>query len=74
MLFEKFKDEKVDAIAVTRGPGLEPALWTGIEFAKKLAAEWSVPLLPANHMEGHLISSLVNEGKIENVRFPVSGF
>ncbi len=73
ILFEQFKDEKPDAIAVTQGPGLEPALWTGIEFAKKLAAQSQVPLLPINHMEGHLISSLVKDGKIENVQFPVLG-
>src|SRR3989344_6342305 len=36
-IFEKLpsKHEGVDLIAVTVGPGLEPALWTGIEFAKK---------------------------------------
>lgn len=72
-LFEKFKDEKdtIDAIAVTYGPGLEPALWTGITFAQKLAAEWQKPLIPVNHMEGHLISSLAQGGKLENVQLPV---
>jgi len=58
VLFEQFKDESFDAVAVTHGPGLEPALWTGVEFAKKLAAERNLPLLPTNHMEGHFISSL----------------
>ncbi len=48
----------IDAIAVTVGPGLEPALWTGIEFAKKLAEEWQKPLIPTNHLEGHIISVL----------------
>ncbi len=48
----------IDAIVVTHGPGLEPALWTGIEFAKKLASEYGKPLIPVNHMEGHMISSL----------------
>jgi len=71
VLFKKFKDVKVDAIAVTQGPGLEPALWTGIEFAKKAAHERGLPLLPVNHMEGHLISSLVKDGKLENVKLPV---
>ena len=46
----------IDLIAVTSGPGLEPALWTGIVFAKELAEKWSVPLIPANHMEGHIFS------------------
>src|SRR3989344_7269185 len=39
----KTEIKKVDAIAVTSGPGLEPALWTGIEFAKRLAAESGKP-------------------------------
>ncbi|MEI7720283.1 MAG: tRNA (adenosine(37)-N6)-threonylcarbamoyltransferase complex transferase subunit TsaD [bacterium] len=61
----------IDAIAVTQGPGLEPALWTGIEFAQKLAKEKNLPLLLTNHMEGHLLSSLVQSGKLENVTLPV---
>jgi N6-L-threonylcarbamoyladenine synthase len=64
---------EVDAIAVTNGPGLEPALWTGVEFAKQLAKDCSRPLFPTNHMEGHLISSLVTNGVLENVQFPVLG-
>ncbi len=71
LLFEKFSHEQVDAVAVTQGPGLEPALWTGIEFAKKIARERGAPLLPMNHMEGHLISSLVQHEKLENVQLPV---
>jgi len=70
-LFEKFSKETFEAVAVTHGPGLEPALWTGIEFAKKLAKEKNVPLLPTNHMEGHLISSLVKNGRLEDVQLPV---
>src|SRR3989339_445192 len=46
----------VDVIAVTYGPGLEPALWAGIVFAKELAKKWNIPLLPVNHMEGHIFS------------------
>ena len=46
----------IDLIAVTSGPGLEPALWTGIVFAKEKAKEWGVPLMPVNHMEGHILS------------------
>lgn len=70
-LFEQFKDAEYDAIAVTQGPGLEPALWQGIVFAEKLAKETGKPLLPTNHMEGHLLSSLVTDGKLENVELPV---
>ncbi|HVZ75721.1 MAG TPA: tRNA (adenosine(37)-N6)-threonylcarbamoyltransferase complex transferase subunit TsaD [Candidatus Paceibacterota bacterium] len=71
VLFEQFKDEEYEAIAVTQGPGLEPALWTGVEFAKKLANEKNLPLIPANHMEGHLISSLVQGGELKDVQLPV---
>lgn len=46
----------IDLIAVTSGPGLEIALWTGIVFAKELANKWDVPVIPVNHMEGHIIS------------------
>ncbi|MDP9248976.1 MAG: tRNA (adenosine(37)-N6)-threonylcarbamoyltransferase complex transferase subunit TsaD [bacterium] len=46
----------VDLIAVTYGPGLEPALWTGIVFSQELAKKWGIPIVPVNHMEGHLFS------------------
>jgi N6-L-threonylcarbamoyladenine synthase len=48
----------IDAIAVTAGPGLEPALWVGINFAKVLALLWDKPLVAINHMEGHILSAL----------------
>ena len=63
----------IDVIAVTIGPGLEPALWTGIEFAKKLATEWGKPLIAVNHMEGHLVSPLIGRNEqfsISNFQFP----
>lgn len=48
-----------DMIAVTKGPGLEPALWVGINFAKALSLIWKTPVLPVNHMEGHLLAALL---------------
>ncbi|MFA5987329.1 MAG: tRNA (adenosine(37)-N6)-threonylcarbamoyltransferase complex transferase subunit TsaD [Candidatus Paceibacterota bacterium] len=51
---------EIDMIAVTSGPGLEPALWVGINFAKTLATAWKKPLIPVNHMNGHLISPLLS--------------
>lgn len=67
ILFEKLltklasqhKPFKPDIITVTVGPGLEPALWTGIGFAKELAKKYRVPLVGANHLEGHLYSFLL---------------
>jgi N6-L-threonylcarbamoyladenine synthase len=51
----------IDAIAVTAGPGLEPALWVGINFAKALALVWDLPIVSANHMEGHILSALARK-------------
>jgi len=51
----------IDAIAVTHGPGLEPALWVGVNFARALAALWDVPIIPVNHLEGHMVASVVHE-------------
>lgn len=61
----------IDAVAVTNGPGLEPALWVGVNFAKALAAVWGKPLVPVNHMEGHVVSALLDEtGGIRKIEFP----
>ena len=64
----------IDAIAVTAGPGLEPALWVGINFAKALALLWGKPLVAVNHMEGHLLSALATQqGEallLEDVKMP----
>jgi glycoprotease/Kae1 family metallohydrolase len=49
----------IDRIAVTEGPGLEPTLWVGINFARMLAALWDVPIIPIDHMEGHILGSLL---------------
>ncbi len=52
----KIKIEKIDLITVTYGPGLEPALWTGIVFARELSEKYNIPIMPVNHMEGHIFS------------------
>jgi N6-L-threonylcarbamoyladenine synthase len=49
----------IDMIAVTSGPGLEPALWVGINAARALSLIWNIPMLPINHMEGHIVSVLL---------------
>jgi N6-L-threonylcarbamoyladenine synthase len=53
--------EALDAVAVTTGPGLAIALEVGIQKAKDIAAKYDLPLLPINHVEGHLLSSLANK-------------
>jgi N6-L-threonylcarbamoyladenine synthase len=54
------KKPDIDAVAVTHGPGLEPALWTGINFAEKLSEKWNVPIVPVNHLAGHIYSALMH--------------
>ncbi len=56
----------IDAIAVTAGPGLEPALWVGVNFAKALSTAWDKPLVAVNHMEGHILSAFAKKGS-ENI-------
>ncbi len=60
-LHEKNLWKTIDAVAVTVGPGLEPALWTGIVWAKQTARKWKKSLAGANHLEGHLYSFLLPE-------------
>ncbi len=48
----------IDAIAVTAGPGLEPALWVGVNFARALSLVWNMPVISVNHMEGHVCAAL----------------
>lgn len=55
----------IDAIAVTYGPGLEPALWVGINFARALSKLWNLPLTPVNHLEGHIYSSMMRNFKFQ---------
>ncbi|MFH1347016.1 MAG: tRNA (adenosine(37)-N6)-threonylcarbamoyltransferase complex transferase subunit TsaD [Spirochaetota bacterium] len=64
----KYKIQDIDLIAVTVGPGLEPALWTGINFAESLYKEFQASsfkfqakLVGANHLSGHLYSFLLGQ-------------
>jgi len=59
--------EDIDAVAVTYGPGLVGSLLVGIEAAKTLAYVNNKPLVPVNHMSGHIYAN--NIGK--EMRFPL---
>src|SRR5271165_1631803 len=52
--------DAVDAIAVTRGPGLAGALLVGISYAKALAFALDKPLIAVNHLEGHIHAVLLD--------------
>lgn len=61
VFLEQYDKPNVDAIAVTIGPGLEPALWVGVNFARALSTAWDIPIVAVNHMEGHIIMSMVEQ-------------
>lgn len=74
VLFEGIQKPAIDAIAVTQGPGLEPALWVGINGALSLHMIWNIPLYPINHMEGHIIASALTKNgdvyEIGEIQYP----
>lgn len=49
--------DDIDAIAVTEGPGLVGALLIGVSAAKSLAYAWEKPLIPVNHIAGHIYAA-----------------
>lgn len=53
----------IDAIAVTVGPGLIGSLLVGVETAKSLAYAWNKPLIPINHMLGHIYGAWLTYGE-----------
>ena len=63
------KAKKIDLIAVTVGPGLEPCLWTGVNFAKKLAEEWNLPIVPVNHIEAHILINFIKKFQVLSFKF-----
>ncbi|MEZ4668627.1 MAG: tRNA (adenosine(37)-N6)-threonylcarbamoyltransferase complex transferase subunit TsaD [Anaerolineae bacterium] len=62
--------DELDAIAVTRGPGLVGSLLVGVNYAKGLALASGKPLLGINHLEGHVYSLWLSEQQRE-INFPV---
>ncbi len=56
---EKIKDPKkeLDAVAVTVGPGLIGSLLVGVETARTLSYVWKKPLIPVNHLFGHIYAN-----------------
>ena len=59
--------EDIDAVAVTRGPGLIGALHVGLQAAKTISLMYNKPLIPVHHLIGHIYA---NEF-IENFEFPM---
>jgi N6-L-threonylcarbamoyladenine synthase len=63
----KFGDfhKKIDAVAFTIGPGLAGSLLVGAVAAKSIASVYEKPLIPVNHIEGHLYSSFIENKAIK---------
>ncbi|MCX6587448.1 MAG: tRNA (adenosine(37)-N6)-threonylcarbamoyltransferase complex transferase subunit TsaD [Acidobacteria bacterium] len=55
----------IDAVAVTQGPGLVGSLLVGITFAKAFALVRGLPLVPVNHLEGHIHAVLLEHPQTE---------
>lgn len=60
-----------DAIATTVGPGLMGSLLIGVETAKTLAYVFNKPIIPVNHLLGHIYANWINQDK--KIDFPAIG-
>ncbi len=56
----------IDAVAVTVGPGLIGSLIVGVEFARGLAMTLNKPMIPINHLEGHVYSCFPHQSLVAN--------
>jgi N6-L-threonylcarbamoyladenine synthase len=57
--------DDIDRVAVTRGPGLIGALLVGLSSAKALAATRELPLVPVDHLHGHVVASTLGPDPVE---------
>jgi len=66
--FKESSSGEIDVVAVTVGPGLTGSLVVGIEAAKALALAWKKPIIPVNHLVGHIYANFIDNEK--EVIFP----
>lgn len=64
----KTKKKEISAIAYTAGPGLIGCLLVGATIAHSLSFSWNIPILPINHLEGHLMAPML---KTKNIQYPL---
>jgi N6-L-threonylcarbamoyladenine synthase len=62
--------DRIEGVAVTRGPGLVVCLVVGMGFAKAISWARKIPLIGVNHLEGHMFSILLED---KNLEFPFIG-
>lgn len=61
---KKMPLKDIDLIAVTHGPGLVTSLMVGVELAKSLSYLYKIPVIPINHLEGHIYVSMLPPGTL----------
>jgi len=66
--FSKYKKPDIDAIAITNGPGLEPCLWVGVNFAKALSYSWNIPVISVNHIKAHIFINMLDDQKLTELK------
>lgn len=64
-------ESEIDAIAVTYGPGLIGSLLVGVEAAKTLAFLWKKPIIPVNHLVGHVYANWIASENKNKIEFPL---
>ncbi len=68
------KPTELDAISVTYGPGLIGSLLIGVETAKTLSYIYNKPLIPTNHLIGHIYANFIEqENQTIDIEFPAIG-
>jgi len=67
---KKYQKPKVDLIAITIGPGLDPCLWTGVNFARAIAFFWDIPIITVNHIKAHIFVNVINKKPLTKKDFP----
>ena len=65
--------KELTAIAYTQGPGLLGSLLVGSAFAKSLSLALNIPLIPINHIQGHLLVHFIEDERIQIPSFPFLG-
>jgi len=60
-IIQKYIDKNITSVAVTYGPGLIGSLLVGLETAKTLSYLWKKPLIPVNHLVGHIYANFIRE-------------
>mgnify|MGYP000994536577 CR=1 FL=1 len=59
----QIRQDSLDAVAVTVGPGLAGSLIVGVNFAKGMAFALGLPLLGINHLDGHVYGAWLEDGR-----------